>query len=476
MAMIKCSECGKDISDKANVCIGCGAPLVCAVHSESTKLSPSNVNSEKTKSEWTEKLIEICGGFSGTSYFALDSIPEKKINNSMKAYPLPNGGRVIALIDSTVFGSASDGLAIGQYGLSWHNSFEMSKQMDWEAFAGAEIIAKDKTNIYFDETNKFSVIGFDINVAVKLLKTIQQAVIQYSGALEFSPAATNSGSNINSGAENGSSLEGDKTVLDGFAAEMQRELEACQKEFSGDDKFIVNRDLFLKCFFDSETQGSLATKGSNAAINLAGAAGGVAAATAIFSSTTSGFMLLLGATTPIGWLAGGAAAGFMLMKALNKGKASLESKVYDKTAKYISCPMDQVARGLCQLSMPVAIAAARSDGNYDGVERKIIVDHFVLSWGLNSKAVNEMMEEFEAVSPDEWDSLELANTIKRSIEEMTKGAVGIDQNSLGKKVCAGVVKLALEIVESDGVVTRSETRFMKRLAADLGVPELVTGL
>lgn len=27
MTMIKCSECGKDISDKASVCIGCGAPI-----------------------------------------------------------------------------------------------------------------------------------------------------------------------------------------------------------------------------------------------------------------------------------------------------------------------------------------------------------------------------------------------------------------------------------------------------------------
>ena len=27
MALIKCNECGKDISDKANVCIHCGYPL-----------------------------------------------------------------------------------------------------------------------------------------------------------------------------------------------------------------------------------------------------------------------------------------------------------------------------------------------------------------------------------------------------------------------------------------------------------------
>ena len=27
MTMIKCSECGKEVSDKASVCIGCGAPI-----------------------------------------------------------------------------------------------------------------------------------------------------------------------------------------------------------------------------------------------------------------------------------------------------------------------------------------------------------------------------------------------------------------------------------------------------------------
>ena len=27
MAIIKCKECGKDISDKAKICVHCGAPL-----------------------------------------------------------------------------------------------------------------------------------------------------------------------------------------------------------------------------------------------------------------------------------------------------------------------------------------------------------------------------------------------------------------------------------------------------------------
>ena len=30
MALVKCSECGKDVSDKAAACPGCGAPLLTA--------------------------------------------------------------------------------------------------------------------------------------------------------------------------------------------------------------------------------------------------------------------------------------------------------------------------------------------------------------------------------------------------------------------------------------------------------------
>lgn len=29
MALITCSECGRQISDKADVCIGCGCPIKC---------------------------------------------------------------------------------------------------------------------------------------------------------------------------------------------------------------------------------------------------------------------------------------------------------------------------------------------------------------------------------------------------------------------------------------------------------------
>jgi uncharacterized membrane protein YebE (DUF533 family) len=190
-----------------------------------------------------------------------------------------------------------------------------------------------------------------------------------------------------------------------FQEEMQRELETAQKEYNEHEKFVVNRDLFLKYFFTDEIQGSIGKKVGEEAVNFAGAGGGIAAASAFFLGHLGFWGIVVGATTPIGWLAAGAGAGYWGMKLLNKGKDSLEKNVYEKTAKYISCPMDQVARGLCQLTMPVAIAAAYSDGNYDPIEREIIVNHFIQKWGLNPKAVNELMAEFEAIDPKEWDSL-----------------------------------------------------------------------
>lgn len=37
MALIKCSECGKEISDKADVCMNCGNPIQKAIKQEKIK-------------------------------------------------------------------------------------------------------------------------------------------------------------------------------------------------------------------------------------------------------------------------------------------------------------------------------------------------------------------------------------------------------------------------------------------------------
>ena len=46
MALIKCPECGKEISDKAKICIGCGYPI--ELLKRSSECVTANDEKEKT--------------------------------------------------------------------------------------------------------------------------------------------------------------------------------------------------------------------------------------------------------------------------------------------------------------------------------------------------------------------------------------------------------------------------------------------
>lgn len=52
MAMIKCSECGKDIFDKVAVCIGCGAPLVTVSAIESSQPRSTKGETSTLRAIW----------------------------------------------------------------------------------------------------------------------------------------------------------------------------------------------------------------------------------------------------------------------------------------------------------------------------------------------------------------------------------------------------------------------------------------
>ena len=55
MALIKCSECGKEISDKADVCMNCGNPIQKAIKQE--KLKQRKSFESLTKEEKNNYLI-----------------------------------------------------------------------------------------------------------------------------------------------------------------------------------------------------------------------------------------------------------------------------------------------------------------------------------------------------------------------------------------------------------------------------------
>jgi hypothetical protein len=89
-------------------------------------------------SEWRRVLTDICAQYSAPDYFVGESIPKGKLECAMKKYPLEGGGKAIALVDTSFFGSAERGMLIGDAGISWN--FLLSpgniSTMTWAEYSG----------------------------------------------------------------------------------------------------------------------------------------------------------------------------------------------------------------------------------------------------------------------------------------------------------------------------------------------------
>ena len=77
MALIKCPECGKEISDKAAACINCGCP-VSAMKTDSTKAAASAGTAKPVStSESVNSVINKMFSGSGTTW-QVRSVPKEK--------------------------------------------------------------------------------------------------------------------------------------------------------------------------------------------------------------------------------------------------------------------------------------------------------------------------------------------------------------------------------------------------------------
>ena len=61
MALINCTECGKEISDKAATCPNCGAPVTVQSSPQKGNTSPTKVKREGSKWEGAGTLLVIAG-------------------------------------------------------------------------------------------------------------------------------------------------------------------------------------------------------------------------------------------------------------------------------------------------------------------------------------------------------------------------------------------------------------------------------
>lgn len=94
MALIKCAECGKEISDKSEVCIHCGYPIKKEVVKEEIVMDDSEVESQE---EQFFTICKKCGNFNFTN--------KLRIDNTIKSQGYPTcmwcGGKIKILAGKT---------------------------------------------------------------------------------------------------------------------------------------------------------------------------------------------------------------------------------------------------------------------------------------------------------------------------------------------------------------------------------------
>jgi hypothetical protein len=111
--------------------------------------------------DWTAGLTRVCLCYSAPYFFVAERIPEKKLKKARQTYPPPGEGRIIALMDTmSVYGSNSNGMLIGEHGISWHNGLFSAKSkvssFRWDEFSKA-YISRDGSEFFIGSDGIFDV-------------------------------------------------------------------------------------------------------------------------------------------------------------------------------------------------------------------------------------------------------------------------------------------------------------------------------
>lgn len=84
-----------------------------------------------------KKVLGVLQNFHSEGLYVAPDIPRKKADNAAASYGMPSSAKVFAIVDSTVFGSAKNGMAFTSHGLFWKNDWTTTSaktHMPWEEF------------------------------------------------------------------------------------------------------------------------------------------------------------------------------------------------------------------------------------------------------------------------------------------------------------------------------------------------------
>ena len=89
------------------------------------------------------QLLAIINTYNSQGYYKYGNIPSKKLEAAVQHYPVDPDDTPLALIDSTVFGSAKTGMVIGLKGIYWKNDWTGKTDrnyLSWDELANSNAI------------------------------------------------------------------------------------------------------------------------------------------------------------------------------------------------------------------------------------------------------------------------------------------------------------------------------------------------
>ncbi|WP_202932799.1 hypothetical protein [Shewanella sp. SE1] len=135
-------------------------------------------------------VLEILQNFHSDGLFVAPNIPSKKAKNASACYGMPASVNIYAIVDSTVFGSAKNGLAFTSEGLFWKNDWTTTSaknQMSWEELINtSQEHAVDGSELLLGQGCAFGMAGSGMKPAVllKLLEKLAQKIQGNTGTTE----------------------------------------------------------------------------------------------------------------------------------------------------------------------------------------------------------------------------------------------------------------------------------------------------
>jgi hypothetical protein len=107
---------------------------------------------------WVERLTNACLQYSANGFYVGELLPEKNLQHAMKEYPTPDNGKIVALIDTSAFGSIQ-GMAIGEHGVSWLNRLSHSYSCYWWKDFSIKVISLEDELLKIGKSGSFELIG-----------------------------------------------------------------------------------------------------------------------------------------------------------------------------------------------------------------------------------------------------------------------------------------------------------------------------